>query len=1167
MVSAPGLGPGGRGFESPLPDQRHFHGFLTILVLMVDLNNQQTDPRIDLLGARVVTATQSMIELAGKSRNRTERANQKRIARLFDDPKALDVTVTLTDQVMRVSSKRRGSALLREASGKARIAGFGPFNTVGLKFLGVTSRLLPSLVINAVHWRVRGISKDLILNADQAALRSHLRERSSEALSLNINVLGEAVLGEGEANARLDQVVEMMSRPEVNYLSVKVSSIVSQLSNSDPEGSRVRIIPKLRTLYLAAREHGVFINLDMEEFRDLRLTLDVFFTVLSEPDFLTTSAGIVLQAYLPESHAAFEELVTFARKRVEAGGADLKVRIVKGANLAMETTEAAMHGWTGAPYESKADTDASYLRLVDLALRPENAAFLRVGVASHNLFHQNFAIALAAERAVQSAMDLEMLEGMANAEALLLAKSGQRVLLYAPVTRSEDFGAAVAYLVRRLDENTAPENYLRAAFTIDHDPAVFEEQRARFLQALKDRHTISTESRRHVPPFRVGSEFENASSLDSTRAGVLEAYRAELSAIASAGMLHIPIVIAGEAISSDDEVSGLDPSAENHEWYRYSVASAALVDQAVREASLGANEWSGTSPIKRAEILLIAAQRMMDEAPRALATMSYDAGKTFLEGEAEVCEASDFCAYYASLATDDSASQALGVVAVIPPWNFPYAITCGGVSAALAAGNSVILKPAPETVATAWLLVNQLWDSGVPKSALHFVPTRDDEIGQRLITHAGVSAVVLTGAFATAQLFISWKSNLRLLAETSGKNAILVSACADIDLAVKDLLSSAFSHAGQKCSAASLAIVEQGALDDPLFIRQLVDATNSLTVGRGWESATVVGPLIHSPEGNLERALFNLDEGESWLLEPKQLDEVGNIWRPGIKIGVRPGSWSHQNEWFGPVLGIMIAPDFKTALEWQNATPYALTAGLHSMDEDECSWWIEHCEAGNLYVNRGITGAVVRRQPFGGWKRSSVGPTAKAGGPNYVNALRSWTPLTDAMAALEGSRSWWTESGKVAVDPSNLGVERNLLRYRYTLKPIVVRCNQSTDSRWLRFIESLQDDCGLRIVVSADSPIDTTLPYRHEDIGELVARHHEFSRVRWLSDEVAPQQELLAFGISLDTRPIAQSGEVEAPRWFLEQSVAITNHRYGNANAGPRPTCEGLRPLTRSYNP
>ena len=1120
-------------------------------------NAGNTDSALDYLASGVVSATRAMIEKSGSLRSHSDRANQKRIARLFDDPEALDVTVTLTDQVMRVSSKKRGSALLREASHKAKVAGFGPFNTFGLKSLGVLSRLAPSLVLETVHWRVRGLSKDLILNAEPEALARHLKERTSESLALNVNVLGEAVLGEAEANSRLTQVLEMMSRPSVTYLSVKVSSIVSQLSNADPVGSRERIIPKLRTIYKVAQEHGVFINLDMEEFRDLRLTLDVFFHVLSEPEFKSMSAGIVLQAYLPETHGAFSEIVEYSKLRVASGGAKLKVRIVKGANLAMETTEGAIHGWTAAPYGSKADTDASYLRLVDLALRPEMGDSLRVGIASHNLFHLNFALAVAEERGVRETMDIEMLEGMANTEALLLAKSGQKVLLYAPVTRPEDFGAAVAYLVRRLDENTAPENYLRAAFAIGEDPKVFEEQKTRFENALKGRHTISTASRRHVDHPRVSEVFENASSLDSTAPGILESFREKLATISNTP-LEIPLVINGEVINSGESVPGTDPSNENKQWYRYSVATSDLADKAVSAASLGAKSWSDTPASKRAEILRAAAQRIMDEAPESLATMAYDAGKTFVEGEAEVCEASDFCSYYASLATDDTLSSALGVVAVIPPWNFPYAITCGGVAAALAAGNAVVLKPAPETVATAWLLVNQLWESGIPRSVLHFVPTRDDETGQRLITHEGVKSVILTGAFATAELFTSWKTDLRLLAETSGKNAILVSACADIDLAVKDIVSSAFSHAGQKCSAASLAIVERGAFEDPLFLRQLVDATESLAVGRGWDASTVVGPLIHSPEGNLSRAFNVLDEGESWLLEPKQLDESGNLWRPGIKLGVQPGSWSHQNEWFGPVLGVMVAPDIETATAWQNSTPYGLTAGLHSMDENECSWWIENIQAGNVYVNRGITGAVVRRQPFGGWKRSSVGPTAKAGGPNYVNALRDWSPLRDLDTAITGAKRWWAASGKQAVDPSSLGVERNLFRYRRTLKPVIVRCDSSTDETWIRFLELLQDGCGVNISISASDHVETSLPHRHESVDELAVRSGEYSKIRWLSRETAPQAQLLSVGISVDPRPMAQNGEVEAARWFLEQSVAITNHRYGNANAGPRPACPGL---------
>jgi RHH-type proline utilization regulon transcriptional repressor/proline dehydrogenase/delta 1-pyrroline-5-carboxylate dehydrogenase len=416
-------------------------------------------------------------------RTHSERANRKRFARLFAEPSAIDVTITLTDEVMRASDQRRAASIFRRAATRATTKGFGAINAFGLKCMLLLSWAMPSAVVAGVHQRIRQLSRDLILASEPRALHVHLRHRKQEHLNLNINVLGEAVLGEAEASARFHQVLEMIARPEVDYVSVKLSSVVSQMNTIDHAGSQVRISARLRELYQAAQANNVFVNLDMEEYRDLRLTLDAFTNVLTEPSFHDLSAGIVLQAYLPESHAAMEELIAFAHERVASGGSPIKVRIVKGANLAMEHAEAELHGFVAAPYGSKADVDASYLRLLDRALRPEHADSLRIGVASHNLFHLSFALELLALRGVRHQVDIEMLEGMANAEALTFASEGLPVVLYAPVTRRDDFAAAVAYLVRRLDENTSPENYLRAAFTIDHDVATFDEQARRFTTA------------------------------------------------------------------------------------------------------------------------------------------------------------------------------------------------------------------------------------------------------------------------------------------------------------------------------------------------------------------------------------------------------------------------------------------------------------------------------------------------------------------------------------------------------------------------------------------------------------------------------------------------------------------------------------------------------------
>jgi RHH-type proline utilization regulon transcriptional repressor/proline dehydrogenase/delta 1-pyrroline-5-carboxylate dehydrogenase len=1121
-----------------------------------------TDPSIDTLADSAVERARTLINDAERMRSRSEKANRRRFSRLFRDPHAIDVTIALTDEVMRIHSIKSSITIFRRAAQQASVEGFGNFNAVGLKFLSAASRLSPSPVINVVAAQIRRLSKDLILPFEAAPLKKHLDRRRRDDIALNINVLGEAVLGDGEADERLERVLEMIRRPEINYVSVKLSSVVSQIITIDRLGSLERVAAKMRRLYREAEAHATFLNLDMEEYRDLQLTVTAFTLVLSEPEFSGIAAGIVLQAYLPESHDAFSDLVGWAKIRHQRSGGSIKVRLVKGANLAMETTEAELHGWSAAPYRTKADVDASFARLIDAALRPEHAEAVRIGVASHNLFHLSWALEIARARGVDAQVDVEMLEGMANSESLAIAKTGQRVLLYAPVTRHDDFASAVAYLVRRLDENTSDENYLKAAFDIGTDEQRFDEQRDRFTASVRERHAISTASLRHVPPHADDTtSFANVANYDPTSTTAFDEITRCFADIRATPERQIPLVIGTNEIVTEEFELGHDPSADAAAWYRYSVANAQLIDEAVQCASSALESWSRQSIEERRQVLFSCARVMEEQRIETMAVMARDAGKTEAESDPEVSEGIDFARFYATSASDFAESTPLGTVVVVPPWNFPYAIPAGGVCAALAAGNTVILKPAPETVATAWHLVQQLWAGGVPRDVLQFVPTRDDDNGRHLITHPGVSAVVLTGSFDTALLFTTWRPDITLLAETSGKNAILISACADIDVAVKDLVQSAFGHAGQKCSAASLAIVVRDVYDDPAFVRQLKDAVRSLRVGPSWDLSTSVGPIIRRAEPTLERALHHLDPGEGWLIEPLQRDHAGLQWSPGVKIGVRSGSWSHQHEWFGPVLGVMVAPDFATAIKWQNRTDYGLTAGLQSLDDIECEEWMNRIQAGNLYINRGVTGAVVNRQPFGGWRRSSVGPTAKAGGHHYVNSLRHWAPLTDAESANELARQWWRATGSQAIDRTGLSVEKNYQRYRRHLKTIVVRVDESFNESQRSLIDTIVHEAGVSIAYSALKTVACAPEAFIEASVELVARADSLSRVRWLSKEVAPIVALLEKGVSVDPRGLTQRGDVEIARWLLEQSVSITHHRYGNVNAGPKPRCAGLGDL------
>ena len=1112
---------------------------------MLTVPTFESDPRIDETATTSVAQARNLIHTAETIRARKDSANRKRFARLFKDPKAIEVTITLTDEVMRIHSPKQAATIFSRAAKKATVRGFGFFNAVGLRLARPFTKFIPKIVISIVHQRVRALSKGLILPYEVKSLSKILRRRTKQGIRLNINVLGEAVLGQREADARFKQILEMIARPDVDYISVKLSAVVAQMITIDHAGSLEKVCDRLRILYRASQENKTFINLDMEEYRDLALTVDAFKRVLSEKEFSNFTAGIVLQAYLPESHAAFYDLVTWAKDRHAKSGGMIKIRLVKGANLAMERAEAEFNGWTAAPYSTKADVDASYSRLIDAALRPENADVVRIGIASHNLFHLTWAIEVARKRHVLKQLDIEMLEGMANAEALAVTQSGHQVLLYAPVTRSDDFASAVAYLVRRLDENTSDENYLKAAFDIGKSSTKFLEQKTRFENSVRERHTISTSSRRHlIKPIQT-SVFFNEPAGDPTGPSFIREVTKAIATIQSNNSMNIPIVINGKPITTTVQGVGNDPSAEGHQWYSYSVINKAHIDQAIEVAE--SSSWGQMAAAERRAILEQVATHMSTKRAESIAVMTRDAGKTVAEADPEVSEAIDFARYYAS-SIDDEKSTPVGPVLVIPPWNFPYAIPAGGLFAALAAGNPVLFKPAPETVATAWELAQQLWEAGIPDDALQFLPSLDDENGRYLVSHSAIKALILTGSFDTATKFVQWRGELNLLAETSGKNALLITACADIDAAVKDLVQSAFGHAGQKCSASSLGIIVEGIFNDPAFIRQLMDDVSSLHVGAGYHFGTAVGPVIQVPEGNLSRALHHLDEGESWLIEPVQLDHTGHLWRPGIKVGVKPGSWSHLNEWFGPVLALMVAPDLETAVQWQNATDFGLTAGIHSLDPDELTYWMDNVEAGNLYINRGTTGAVVNRQPFGGWKRSSIGSTAKAGGRHYVNTLRNWAPIQHLDLAKRSASKWWNEIGSQAIDYSALNAERNYHRYRRPLTPTFVRFDAETTRNETAFAKYISDLTGAAVEFSSS---------KDESVEDLIGR--ATGKVRWLSHEVPPRAELIAKGITLDARPIAQRGDIEAPRWLLEQSVCITNHRYGNTNGGPKPICPGLK--------
>lgn len=1095
------------------------------------------EDRVIEVGEEAVVLVEKWLEAAREGETSAERASMERLSELIEDPNGVGWVMAFVDRIARAEDNTVAAHQLHSLVHTRPTPDFFSWTDGVLLSVGsALAPMMPGVVMPSAMRRMRQLVGHMVVNSEPKKLRRHLTERQEEGYQLNVNLLGEAVLGQGEAAKRLERSLALLKSPDIDYVSVKLSSVAAQLNHWAFEDCLRRVSEPLRLLFREGMnaEPATFVNLDMEEYHDLELTIAAFKQVLAEAGFEGLSAGIVLQCYLPDSFEALRDLVSWANERHGRTGGEVKIRLVKGANLAMEKVDAEMHGWRQAPYTTKHHTDANYKRCVDWVMTPERLAGVRIGIASHNLFDLAFAHLLSVDRGVDRRIEIEMLQGMAPAQARAVKADSPDLLLYTPVVAKSDFDVAISYLFRRLEENAAPENFLRALFGLRPGTKQFEGQRRRFSEALAQRRGVSAEPRRtqdRSAPMTYGgppARFKNEPDTDPA----LGANRRWAKGIMAAG-----------PVSPKAEVS----------------TTTAQVDGVVATAVAGRDNWGRRSAAERREVLHRVAHELAVRRGELVRALVFEAHKTIPEGDPEVSEAIDFARYYADRALElegvnGATFEPFGTVLVVPPWNFPVAIPCGGVLAALAAGNTVVFKPAPETPRCAEIVAEAAWAAGVPKEALQFIRTPDNEVGQHLVMHPDVGAVILTGALETAQLFRSWKPDLKLFAETSGKNALVITPSADIDLAVDHLVKSAFGHAGQKCSAASLGICVGDLYDSERFRRQLADAVESIVVGPAHALATVMNPVILPPAGlsmiggpgddgtsetpkagKLLRGLTQLDKGEEWLVEPQLLDG-GQTWSPGVRLGVKPGSWFHQTECFGPVLGLMRADTLDEAIELQNGVPYGLTGGIHSLDPSEVDYWLDRVQVGNAYVNRKITGATVQRQPFGGWKRSVIGPGAKAGGPNYVAQLGRWRPVVGA----EPDDVWWWENVySKDHDPTGLFCEANILRYR-PLPRVLLRLAPDGSEVDLEMARRAARRVGSDVIVSrSTSQSGAEVAERLAGAGVV--------RVRVIgTTEPEVRDAANAVGIHVSDDPVTPSGRVELLHYLREQAISRTLHRFGN---------------------
>ncbi len=880
----------------------------------------------------------------------------------------------------------------------------------GAKAAAFGGALGASLLRSGIEKNLKDLARQFILGENVAETLSGLRRLRCDGFAAVLDLLGESTVSEEEADRCLDtylRLVAALDREQHEWpslppapagsdldwsqapklqLSVKPTSLFSQANPMDFEGSVRGILARLARLYEAVVSAKGFLCIDMESYRVKEITLEVYRRLRSDSRFRDyPGLGLALQAYLRDAELDFDALLAWSRK----AGLSLNIRLVKGAYWDSEVVVSRRNGWPTPVWLHKAETDACFERIAAKALASHDICCLACG--SHNI--RSIAAVLETARALgvpPCRYEFQVLYGMAEPVRKAVLKSVGRVRLYAPYG---EIVPGMAYLVRRLLENTANESFLRQSFV----------EGTEVERLLECPEAILGRSR-HEQAGPPQAEFANEPAPDFTRPGLRHRFPEAIAAARRHLGQTYPLHIGGRDVATADLLDSVNPANPAEVVGRICQAGPTEVEQALRAAAQAFPAWRDTPPSARAEHLVGAARAARGRLVELAVWQVLEAGKQWDQAYADVAEAIDFFEYYAAEMRRLGEPRALsavpgesnqytyeprGVAAVIAPWNFPLAISAGMCAAALVTGNTVVYKPSGFTAVIGRQLLDLFQDAGLPAGVFNYLPGRGSVIGDRLVDSPLVSLIGFTGSMEVGLRIIERAAKVhpgqthvkKVVCEMGGKNAVIVDDDADLDEAIPAVLQSAFGFQGQKCSACSRVIVLDAIYDR--FVKRLVEAAGSLCIGPAEDPAYFLGPVIDASAQRTILEYIEIGKQEGRLLYQSGVPDGKCFYVPiTIFEGVQPQHRIAQEEVFGPVLAVMRAANFDQALAWANATRFALTGGVFSRSPRHLEQARREFRVGNLYLNRGITGAMVGRQPFGGSRLSGGG--TKAGGPDYL---------------------------------------------------------------------------------------------------------------------------------------------------------------------------------------
>jgi RHH-type proline utilization regulon transcriptional repressor/proline dehydrogenase/delta 1-pyrroline-5-carboxylate dehydrogenase len=876
---------------------------------------------------------------------------------------------------------------------------------------GLGGKLAAGLMAKTIRSNIEGMAKQFIIGENTSDAMKNLKKIRKDGFAFTVDILGEASVSEIESEAYLKEYIELLDAlkkehsswaalgggdldwghaPKVN-ISVKPTALFSQASPKDFEGSVQGIEKRLAAILRKVKEMNGFMRIDMEQYKFKDITLEVYRRLRSSEEFRDyPHLGIVLQAYLKDTDKDLADLLAWSR----AQGLPISIRLVKGAYWDSETVIAKQNGWDIPVWTIKAESDAAYERQAKVIL--ENHDICHFGCASHNI--RTIAAVMETAKALNvpdERYEFQVLYGMAEPVRKGLMKVAKRVRLYAPYG---DLLPGMAYLVRRLLENTANESFLRQSFAEEAEVERLMENPVATVEREKAQRRPGAE-----PEVKGLTRFENEPFADFTQEAVRRAFVDALAVVRTQLGKEYPLVIGGQEVRTADTLQSVNPANPNEVIGTICQASTKEIDLAIEAAKKAAPAWKALSPEERAGYLLKAAEIARTEIFTLCAWQTLEVGKQYDQAQADVAEAIDFMEYYAREMIRFGKPQRMGrapgemsqlmyqpkgIAAVIAPWNFPLAISCGMSSAAIVAGNPVLYKPAGPSSVVGFTLSEIFRKAGLPAGVFNYVPGRGSVMGDYLVEHPDVALIAFTGSMEVGHRIINKASVVhpgqkqikKVIAELGGKNAIIIDDDADLDEAIKEVLHSAFAFQGQKCSACSRVIVVEPIYAK--FIERLVEGAKSLAIGPAEDPTYFMGPVVDDKAQQNVLKYIGIATSEGKLLYSSPVPDSGYYAPLTIVEGITPEHRIAQEEVFGPVLAVMKVKNFDQAIEWANSTRYSLTGAVFSRSPKHLEKAREQFNVGNLYLNRGSTGALVERHPFGGFNMSGIG--SKAGGPDYL---------------------------------------------------------------------------------------------------------------------------------------------------------------------------------------